>query len=92
LANPQRVQTQQQTNNLDNSTGLFHFGKLIFWFILDSSSRLPPTIDSHQHSIFPFDNYELECTNWEDDIIWDSANMPSIPSLTVKTLGVLLRM
>jgi hypothetical protein len=36
-------------------------------------------IDS-QHSIFPFENYELENTNWEEDIIWDSNNMTKIPS------------
>lgn len=33
------------------------------------------------HSMFPLDNYELEWTRWEDDIIWDSENMPFIPSL-----------
>lgn len=46
------------------------------YFFLDSRYF----IDS-QHSLFPFDNYELEHTRWEDDIIWDSANMPSIPSI-----------
>ena len=44
---------------------------------LKSDTRL--LIDS-QHSIFPFENYELANTNWEDDIIWDSSNMPKIPS------------
>jgi len=33
-----------------------------------------------RHSIFPFENYELCNSNWEDDIIWDSSNMPKIPS------------
>ena len=45
---------------------------------LKSDARL--LIDS-QHSIFPFENYELCNSNWEDDIIWDSSNMPSIPSI-----------
>uniref|UniRef100_A0A914H2H9 Bromo domain-containing protein n=1 Tax=Globodera rostochiensis TaxID=31243 RepID=A0A914H2H9_GLORO len=42
-------------------------------------------VDS-QHSLFPFDNYELENTRWEDDIIWDSANMPTIPKPRILTL------
>ncbi|KAL3087271.1 hypothetical protein niasHT_020534 [Heterodera trifolii] len=50
---------------------------------LSNDSRLP--IDP-QHSLFPFENYELENTQWEDDIIWDSANMPAIPKPRVLTL------
>jgi hypothetical protein len=32
------------------------------------------------HSIFPADNYELENTRWEEDIIFDAENMSMIPS------------
>uniref|UniRef100_A0A1I8BD87 Bromo domain-containing protein n=1 Tax=Meloidogyne hapla TaxID=6305 RepID=A0A1I8BD87_MELHA len=50
---------------------------------LKSDTRL--LIDS-QHSIFPFENYELCNSNWEDDIIWDSSNMPKIPKPRVLSL------
>nr|CAD2167564.1 unnamed protein product [Meloidogyne enterolobii] len=39
-----------------------------------------------RHSIFPFENYELCNSNWEDDIIWDSSNMPKIPKPKVLSL------
>jgi len=32
------------------------------------------------HSMFPMDNYDLENYRWEDDIIIDPTQMPSIPS------------
>jgi transcription initiation factor TFIID subunit 1 len=31
-------------------------------------------VDPH-HSMFPMDNYDLEFTNWEDDIIWDLTDL-----------------
>uniref|UniRef100_A0A915MZI7 Transcription initiation factor TFIID subunit 1 histone acetyltransferase domain-containing protein n=1 Tax=Meloidogyne javanica TaxID=6303 RepID=A0A915MZI7_MELJA len=40
-----------------------------------------------RHSIFPFENYELCNSNWEDDIIWDSSNMPKIPKPKVLSLN-----
>uniref|UniRef100_A0A915DXT9 Uncharacterized protein n=1 Tax=Ditylenchus dipsaci TaxID=166011 RepID=A0A915DXT9_9BILA len=43
------------------------------------------TIDAN-HSLFPMDNYEFETTRWEDNIIWDSENMPSIPEPRMLTL------
>ncbi|KAF7637197.1 Bromo domain-containing protein [Meloidogyne graminicola] len=50
---------------------------------LKAETRL--IIDS-QRSIFPFENYELSNLNWEDDIIWDSSNMPKIPKPRVLSL------
>jgi hypothetical protein len=32
------------------------------------------------HSMFPMDNFDLENYRWEDDIIIDPTQMPSIPS------------
>lgn len=31
------------------------------------------------HAVFPMDNFDLEVSKWEDDIIWDSENMPAAP-------------
>jgi hypothetical protein len=49
----------------------------------NESSETKYTVDEH-HSLFPFDNYELEHTRWEDNIIWDADNMPTIPKITYK--------
>lgn len=51
--------------------------------VLDVEKLLVP---DPSHSIFPMDNYELEHYHWEDDIIWDPANMPKIPG-TVKNMA-----
>jgi hypothetical protein len=49
---------------------------LIHFRILEEQAAGP----DQTHSIFPSDNYELENVRWEDDIILDPDNMPSIPS------------
>ncbi|XP_068717944.1 transcription initiation factor TFIID subunit 1-like isoform X1 [Montipora capricornis] len=38
------------------------------------------------YSIFPVENVDLVYGNWEDKIIWDAENMPSIPSPTIMQL------
>ncbi|KAI1718220.1 bromodomain-containing protein [Ditylenchus destructor] len=38
------------------------------------------------HSLFPVDSYEFETTQWEDNIIWDADDMPSIPEPRMLTL------
>ncbi|KAI1731496.1 zinc knuckle domain-containing protein [Ditylenchus destructor] len=38
------------------------------------------------HSIFPFDAFEFEKSNWEENIIWDAEDMPFIPKPRVVTL------
>jgi len=37
-------------------------------------------------AIFPAENYDLEYTRWEDNIILDSENMPSIPKPQILTI------
>ncbi|XP_076446577.1 LOW QUALITY PROTEIN: transcription initiation factor TFIID subunit 1-like [Babylonia areolata] len=42
--------------------------------------------DTDWYSIFPIENEELVYERWEDQVIWDSQNMDSIPSPPVLTL------
>lgn len=51
----------------------------------DSPEQMKAVVDSH-NSLFPYDNYELEHTRWEDNIIWDATAMPAIPKPTVLTI------
>ncbi|XP_037955889.1 transcription initiation factor TFIID subunit 1 isoform X1 [Teleopsis dalmanni] len=44
------------------------------------------SIDDTWYSIFPVENEELIYTKWEDEIIWDSANMQKMPKPKVLTL------
>jgi len=56
--------------------------------IPQSYSFLPDIFGpTSSHSIFPADNYELEHTRWEDDVILDPDNMSAIPKPRVLTIA-----
>ncbi|XP_065336082.1 transcription initiation factor TFIID subunit 1 [Cloeon dipterum] len=49
-------------------------------------SQRTQEIDDTWYSIFPVENEELVYGNWEDEVIWDSESMPSIPKPKILTL------
>ncbi|XP_069701181.1 transcription initiation factor TFIID subunit 1 isoform X2 [Periplaneta americana] len=48
--------------------------------------RMEDNTDDTWYSIFPVENEELVYGAWEDDVIWDSENMASIPKPKILTL------
>ncbi|XP_056630576.1 transcription initiation factor TFIID subunit 1 isoform X2 [Diorhabda sublineata] len=48
--------------------------------------RQDPEQDDTWYSIFPVENEDLVYGRWEDDVIWDTENMKSIPKPSILTL------
>ncbi|XP_050517356.1 transcription initiation factor TFIID subunit 1 isoform X2 [Diabrotica virgifera virgifera] len=49
-------------------------------------ARQDPEQDDTWYSIFPVENEDLVYGRWEDDVIWDTENMKSIPKPSILTL------
>jgi len=65
---------------------VMEFDNFLICSLKTNPSQRPQETDDTWYSIFPVENEELVYGTWEDEVIWDSESMPSIPKPKILTL------